>query len=218
MNIAKYIDHTLLKQDATHQMIDALCKEAYQHDFASVCIHPYYVSYAKNWLRNSHVKICTVVGFPFGANESSVKTFETITAIEAGAHEIDIVMNIAAAKNEDWLIIYEELTPISEICKANGIVLKVIIETALLTETEIARATAVCCEAGADYIKTSTGMAGGVTLKHIGIIKDFISEGVKIKASGGIKTYDFAMELINAGVSRIDTSSGIEIIQQSELK
>jgi deoxyribose-phosphate aldolase len=127
-------------------------------------------------------------------------------------------MNIAAAKNEDWLIIYEELTPISEICKANGIVLKVIIETALLSETEIARATAVCCEAGADYIKTSTGMAGGVTLKHIDIIKDFISEGVKIKASGGIKTYDFAMELINAGVSRIGTSSGIEIIQQSELK
>ncbi len=214
MIIAPYIDHTLLKQDATAKQIDVLCKDAYKYGFASVCINPCYVSYAKQILRNSEVKVCTVVGFPLGASETRVKTFEAASAIDSGADEIDIVMNISAAKNGDWLIIYEELSPIADICKDNGIILKVIIETTLLTESEIVRAAAVCSEAGADFIKTSTGFAGGATIEHIELIQKSIPEGVRIKASGGIKTYDFAKQLIKAGASRIGTSSGVNIISE----
>ncbi len=216
MIIAPYIDHTLLKQDATAKQIDVLCKDAYKYGFASVCINPCYVSYAKQILRNSEVKVCTVVGFPLGASETRVKTFEVACAIDSGADEIDIVMNISAAKNGEWLIIYEELSPIADICKDNGIILKVIIEATLLTKSEIVRAAAVCCEAGADFIKTSTGFAGGATIEHIELIQKSIPEGVRIKASGGIKTYDFVKQLINAGASRIGTSSGVNIISEAK--
>ncbi len=215
MNIAPYIDHTLLKADATLQQIDTLCKEAYKYGFASVCLNPYFVAHAKNWLKNSEVKVCTVIGFPLGASETRVKIFETACAIDSGADEIDIVMNISAVKNGDWFIIYEELNSIAEICHANEVTLKVIIEATLLTDDEIARASAVCTEAGAHYVKTSTGFAGGATLEHVALIKQHISSDVKIKASGGIKTYDFAKQLIEAGASRIGTSAGIQIIEEA---
>ncbi len=215
MNIASYIDHTLLKADANNSQIDQLCKEAYDHTFASVCVNPYYVAHAKNWLQNTEVKVCTVVGFPLGASETRVKIFETACAIDSGADEIDIVMNIAAAKSGDWLIIFEELNSVAEICHANGALLKVIIEATLLSNEEIARAAAVCTESGADYVKTSTGFAGGATIEHISLIKQHISSEVKIKASGGIKNYLFAKQLIEAGASRIGTSSGIQIIGEA---
>jgi deoxyribose-phosphate aldolase len=216
MNIASYIDHTLLKSDATAHQIDALCKEAYKYNFASVCVNPFHVYHANNWLKNSEVKVCTVVGFPLGASETRVKVFETTCAIDSGADEIDIVMNIAAAKAGDWLIVFEELNSVAEICHANDVTLKVIIEATLLSKEEIARAAAVCSEAGADYVKTSTGFAGGASLEHISLIKQHIGKDVKIKASGGIKTYDFAKQLIEAGASRIGTSSGIQIIGEAD--
>lgn len=212
INLNEYIDHTLLKPDATLDMIKKLCEEAKQAYFKAVCINPYYVKYAANLLANSNVKVCTVVGFPLGANVTSTKVQETITAIKEGATEIDVVINIGALKDNNQSVVLQDLQAVRAVCPKN-IILKVIIECTLLSEEEKIIACQLVTKAQADFIKTSTGFAGGgATEADIKLMKANIGPNVAIKASGGIKTKDDAFTMIAAGATRIGTSNGLLII------
>lgn len=212
INLNEYIDHTLLKPDATLGMIKKLCEEAKQAYFKAVCINPYYVKYAANLLANSNVKVCTVVGFPLGANVTSTKVQETITAIKEGATEIDVVINIGALKDNNQSVVLQDLQAVRAVCPKN-IILKVIIECKLLSEEEKIIACQLVTKAQADFIKTSTGFAGGgATEADIKLMKANIGPNVAIKASGGIKTKDDAFTMIAAGATRIGTSNGLLII------
>lgn len=212
INLNEYIDHTLLKPDATLDMIKKLCEEAKQAYFKAVCINPYYVKDAANLLANSNVKVCTVVGFPLGANVTSTKVQETITAIKEGATEIDVVINIGALKDNNQSVVLQDLQAVRAVCPKN-IILKVIIECTLLSEKEKIIACQLVTKAQADFIKTSTGFAGGgATEADIKLMKANIGPNVAIKASGGIKTKDDAFTMIAAGATRIGTSNGLLII------
>jgi deoxyribose-phosphate aldolase len=208
----QYIDHTLLKPDSTQQKIENLCHEAEKYDFASVCVHPQFVRLAAGLLKEKSPKVCTVIGFPLGQNTTETKIFETRNAIENGADEIDMVINVSWLKDKQ----YEKLKmEISKLKETVGIkILKVIIEISLLTDDEITKISQIVSEAGADFIKTSTGFgAHGATLEAVKIMKANISPKTQIKASGGIRDFETAKQYIDLGVKRLGTSSGVEIVE-----
>lgn len=207
-----YIDHTNLKMDATIRDIEKLCDEAIKYQFASVCVHPYYVSLASELLKDTHVQVCTVIGFPLGMNTSSTKVFEAITALESGASEIDMVINVGALKNQDYDYVKEEIEEIRD--SIDGKTLKVIIETCYLTKEEIVKMTEICNETFVNFIKTSTGFGtNGATIDDIELINKHKSSVLEIKASGGIKDYDMSLKMIEAGATRLGTSSGVKIME-----
>ncbi len=216
MKLSKYIDHTDLKQDASHNDIKKLCEEAINYDFMAVCINPSFVSLAKNLLEKSNVLVCTVVGFPLGQNTTDTKVFETKQAIEDGADEIDMVINITKLKANDMKYCVNE---INEIKKAAGDkVLKVIVETCLLNSKEIIRAMEFVNESNADFIKTSTGFStSGANIEDIIIWKKIIKDNKKIKAAGGIRSHDDLLQFIKEGAHRIGTSSGIKLITKDSV-
>ncbi|WP_097056455.1 deoxyribose-phosphate aldolase [Salinimicrobium sediminis] len=213
MEINKYIDHTILKATATEEDIIQLCKEAVEYDFFSVCVNSGYVSLAKKNLSGSNVKVCTVVGFPLGAMSTAAKVFEATKALEDGAEEVDMVINIGELKSKNFQKVEEE---IAEIKKAIGDkVLKVIIETCYLTPEEIVEASELAVKAKADFVKTSTGFGNdGARLENIELMKNAVIGQAKLKASGGIKNLDTALSYIEAGVERIGTSSGVSIVNE----
>lgn len=211
MEIGKYIDQTNLKMDAKEEDIARLCKEAIDYGFETVCVHPYYVALAKDLLKESNVGICTVVGFPLGMNTPKVKVFEAIEAIENGADEIDMVINVGALKDKDYDYVKNEIEEVRD--NIDGKTLKVIIETSLLDKDEIKKMTEICNETFVNFIKTNTGFGSrGVSLDDVKIINKYKSELLGIKASGGVKSFKFMNELIEAGASRIGTSHGVYIV------
>ncbi len=210
MKLSKYIDHTLLKAYAKEQDIYYLCQEAKEYDFKSVCVNPDFVSYAKKQLENTDVLVCTVIGFPLGANTTKVKVFEAVDAINNGADEIDMVINISKAKDQDFDYIYNEIKAVKEAIKDHT--LKVIIETCYLTEDEIKNVSLMVKKANANFVKTSTGFGtGGATVENVKLIKEVVGD-FDIKASGGIKTKEDFNKMIEAGATRIGTSNGKNLI------
>jgi deoxyribose-phosphate aldolase len=211
--LASMIDHTLLKPEATRVQIQELCAEAKQHGFATVCVQPFRVAMCADLLRGSKVKVCTVIGFPLGANRAEVKALETVRACADGAEEIDVVMNIGALKDGNLAAVENDMA--SVIKAAQGRTVKVILETALLTDEEIKSACAVCIIAGADFVKTSTGYGpGGATIHHVKLMKETVGDQVKVKASGGIRDRQTMIAMIEAGASRIGTSNGVAIAHE----
>ena len=215
MKLNTYIDHTALKPTATKKDIETLCLEAKTHHFASVCINASYVPYAAALLKDTDVKVCTVIGFPLGATATEVKAFETGYAYENGCDEFDMVIHIGALKSRDYDYVKKDIRAVVE--AANGKCVKVIIETGLLTDAEKDIAVKLSCEAGASFVKTCTGFSEGVaTPEDIRRMKKAVSRGVKVKASAGIRTYDAAKELVEAGADRIGASASLAIINGSE--
>ena len=213
-SLAKMIDHTLLKPDATQQEIAQLCYEARKYGFASVCVNPTWVGLCAQLLKGSTVKVCTVIGFPLGATSSETKAFETETAIRQGATEIDMVINIGALKARDLDTVAKDIRGVVNVAHARGIIVKVIIETVLLTDEEKTIASLISKEAGADFVKTSTGFAGGgATVHDVELMRKAVGPEMGVKASGGVRTYEDAASMIKAGATRIGASAGVKIIQ-----
>ena len=217
MNIATYIDHTILKPTTLIADVETLCKEANENSMAAVCVPPMFVKQAKSLLQNSDLKVATVIGFPFGYGAVEAKLAEVLLAIVDGADELDMVINISALKNNDWQYLAGEINAILPIIRAKKKILKVIIESGLLTDEEIIK----CCDlyglAGVDFLKTSTGYAEtGATVHVVKLMRKHLADTVKIKASGGIRTFNFAKELIEAGADRIGCSSSLKIIEESK--
>jgi deoxyribose-phosphate aldolase len=213
-NLARMIDHTLLKPDATQQEIAQLCFEARKHGFASVCVNPTWVSLCAKLLQGSPVKVCTVIGFPLGATSSETKAFETETAIRQGATEIDMVINIGALKARDLETVARDIRGVVNAAHAHNIIVKVIIETSLLNDEEKTIASLISKEAGADFVKTSTGFAGGgATVHDVELMRKAVGPQMGVKASGGVRTYEDAASMIKAGATRIGASAGVKIIQ-----
>lgn len=212
MNYNKYIDDTLLKQDATSSQIIVLCKEAKEYSFKSVCVNPDFVSLAKNELKDSDVLVCTVIGFPLGANTTATKVFETKDALNNGADEIDMVINVSKVKDNDDEYVKEEISKIKEVCGNHT--LKVILETCLLAKEEIKRACLLAKEAGADFVKTSTGFSTyGAKVEDVKLMRETVGNEMGVKASGGIRTHQDMLDMINAGATRIGTSSGAKLMK-----
>ena len=210
--ISRKIDHTLLKPDATIAQIQVLVEEAREHRFFSVCVNPSYVATCADLLKGSGVQVCTVIGFPLGANSTATKAFETAHAIKDGADEIDMVINIGALKSQKLLLVEEDIRDV--VFAAEGKVVKVIIETALLTDEEKVIACQLAEKAGANFVKTSTGFSGGgATLEDIKLMKESVSTNIGIKASGGIRDLDGAKKMIAAGATRLGTSAGVSIVR-----
>ncbi|KMT21392.1 deoxyribose-phosphate aldolase [Clostridium cylindrosporum] len=211
-DIKEFIDHTLLKPEATLEEVKALCSEAKKNGFAAVCINPCFVSHARNELEGSKVKVCTVIGFPLGASTSKVKALETRDAIENGADEVDMVINIGRLKEGDIDYVRSDINSVVFEAR-NKAVVKVIIETSLLTDTEKEIACKLAKEVGADFVKTSTGFSGGgATLDDVKLMKKAVEGSLKVKASGGIRSYEDAINMISAGADRLGTSSSLKII------
>jgi deoxyribose-phosphate aldolase len=210
------IDHSLLKPDATKEEIRNLCEEGEKYGFVSVCVNPVWVGFCSDLLKGSKVRICTVSGFPLGANKPETKAKEAETAIKEGALEIDMVANIGALKSGDFKLVEEDIKAVhSAIGKEKT--LKVIIETAILTDEDKIKATQIIMACGADFVKTSTGFGyPGATVKDVKLLKKVVGDKIRIKASGGIRDYETALKLIEAGASRIGTSSGVKILEQSK--
>lgn len=217
MTIARYIDHTILKPTTTLADVEKICNEAKQYAFAAVCVPPLFVKKAKEILNTSEVKVATVIGFPFGYSAIEAKVAEIVLAIVDGADELDMVINISAIKNNDWQFLANEINTILPITRSRNKVLKVIIESGILTDEEIIKCCDIYGAAGVDYVKTSTGYAEKSASVHaVLLIRKHLSDSVKIKASGGIKTYQFAKELIDAGADRLGCSSSVTIVKESE--
>lgn len=211
----KFIDHTLLKPDATEDQINKLCEEAILHDFATVCINPTHLKYAKGLLNGTNVGLCTVIGFPLGAGLSSVKAFETRMCLDLGATEVDMVMDIGAAIEGRWEDVTRDMSAVVE--AASGRTVKVILETCLLDNDMIAKACKCAMEAKAHFVKTSTGFStGGATLEAVKIMKETVGDELQVKASGGIRDVDTAKKMIEAGASRLGTSSSLKIVGASD--
>ncbi len=214
MNLNKLIDHTLLKADATSAQIKQLCQEAKDYDFKSVCVNPAFVPQATELLKGSDVEVCTVIGFPLGANTTATKVFEAKDAIANGATEVDMVINISQAKDGQWEAVEEEIKQIAEAVKGKAI-LKVIVETALLTDEEIKNATEATVNAGADFVKTSTGFSTrGASLNDVQIMNTVTQGRIGIKASGGVSNRQDALNMVEAGATRIGASKGIQIVSE----
>lgn len=212
MKLNKLIDHTLLKPEATKAQIEKLCGEAKEYDFKSVCVNPYYVKYAKELLKESDVLVCTVIGFPLGQNTTAIKVAETKDAINNGADEIDMVINVGALKSKDVDYVLNEIKEIRNACK--GKTLKVIIETCLLTDEEKIAACKLSNEAGADFVKTSTGFSThGATVEDVKLMRETVGEDMGVKASGGIRDRETALKMIEAGATRLGVSAGVEIVK-----
>lgn len=215
-NLNKHIEHTLLKQDATKEEFEKLFAEAIENKFLGICVNPLYVSLAKEKLANTGVKIVTVVGFPLGANKSEVKAFETTQAVKDGADEIDMVINVSALKNKDYDFVQKDIETVKDACLDKP--LKVILETDLLTKEEIKTACEICIKAKADFVKTSTGFVkGGVGAKveDVELMHQTVApHGLLVKASGGIRDRETAINMLKAGAERLGTSSGVKIVTQ----
>lgn len=206
-----YIDHTLLLANATTNQINTLCDEAHEYQFFSVCINPDFVEHCAKRLNTSNVKICTVIGFPLGANTTAVKVFETQNAISLGADEIDMVVNISNVLDGEWGSIEREIAAIKEACGPK--LLKVIFETSLLTNEQIVELCNISKRVGADFVKTSTGFStGGATVEHIKLMRDTVGKRMGVKASGGIRTKETAQAMIDAGASRVGASASVSIV------
>lgn len=213
MELNKYIDHTNLKAYATREDIKKLCDEAIEYQFASVCVNPYYVTLAKNLLEDTSISVCTVVGFPLGQNTIETKEFEAIRAVESGADEIDMVINIAALKNGDYDYVKEEIETIRD--SIEGMTLKVIIETCYLTEEEIIKMTEICNETYVNFIKTSTGFGKfGARVEDVKLINEHKMDYLEIKAAGGIGTLADLEAMVDAGATRIGCSKSVEIMNE----
>lgn len=211
MKYNKLIDHTCLKQNATKEDIIKLCNEAKEFDFMSVCVNPDYVELSASLLKDSDVKVCTVIGFPLGANTTEVKVLETVDAIKNGADEIDMVINVSWIKNKQFDLVLKEIKAIRGVCV--GKVLKVILETCLLEDEEIVKACELSKEAGADFVKTSTGFStGGATVHAVELMRKTVGPEMGVKASGGVRSHEDLVSMVEAGATRIGTSSGCKII------
>ena len=213
MKISQYIDHTILNADAKASEIQKLCQEAADYQFKTVCIQPYWVSFAKKELANTEVGITTVIGFPLGANTSAIKAAEAKAAVEDGATEVDMVINIGALKSMDEETVLKDIEAVVQAIAGRALV-KVIIETALLNDDEKILASQLAKKAGADFVKTSTGFStAGATVEDIQLMRKTVGPDVGVKASGGIRSYEDAIAMIEAGASRIGASSGISIVE-----
>ena len=208
----KYFDHTILKADATETQVAKICEEALENDFASVCVNQYYTKFVAEKLKGSDVKVCTVVGFPLGMSDTRVKAFETKAAIEDGATEVDMVINVGALKDKKYDYVLKDIRTLKEVC-GKDVVLKVIIETCLLTEEEKVKACELAKEAGADFVKTSTGFStGGAKAEDVALMIKTVSDTMGVKASGGIHTAAEAQAMLTAGANRLGTSATLAII------
>ena len=215
MKLNKYIDHTILKPETTQEQVEKILSEAKEYDFASVCVNPTWVSLAAESLKDSDVKVCTVIGFPLGANTSAVKAFETEEAIANGADEIDMVINVGALKAGNDALVLDDIKAVVD--ASGDKLVKVIIEACLLTDDEKVRACQLSKEAGADYVKTSTGFStGGATVADVTLMRKTVGPDMGVKASGGARSYEDAIAFIEAGASRIGASSGVAIMNGAQ--
>jgi deoxyribose-phosphate aldolase len=215
LRLARAIDHTILKPDATASMIETLCEEAIRYGFASVCVNPCFVEYVASALRDSSVKVCTVIGFPLGASASRIKALEASNAIMGGATELDVVLSIGSLVAGDYRAVLDDIVTVISVAAARKVTSKVIIETCLLNYEQKIAACGIVTEAGADFIKTSTGFStGGATLEDIKLLRANVGKRLKVKASGGIRDASFALALMEAGAERIGTSSGVKMIDE----
>lgn len=209
--LAALIDHTLLKPETTTTMVEQLCREAMEYHFCSVCILPTFVFQAAALLKDSDVRVCTVIGFPLGANETAVKAIEAGIAMDQGASEIDMVINIGSIKSSAWARVEADIAAV--VAAARGLTVKVILETCLLSEDEKIQACKTCVEAGASFVKTSTGFStSGATVEDVKLMRDTVGADVGVKASGGIRDYQTACDMVAAGANRLGTSSGLIIV------
>ena len=214
--LAGMIDHTILKANASEAEVRKVCEEALEYGFASVCINPANISLASEMLKGSKVKVCTVIGFPLGANTSAVKAFETDDAIKNGAQEVDMVINIGKLKDKDYEYVKNDIKAVVDAAKGRALS-KVIIETCLLTDEEKAKACELAKEAGADYVKTSTGFStGGATPEDIKLMRETVGPEMGVKASGGVRTYEDEMAVVENGATRIGASASIAIVEKAE--
>ncbi len=214
LDLASTIDHTILKPDSTAQQVDVLCAEAAQYSFASVCILPWHVARATRLLEGTDVAVCTVVGFPLGATTTAAKVAESVNAIAHGAREIDMVASITALKSGMHDAVLEDIRTVTQVCHDQGAIVKVIIETCLLSADEKRRMCSIVTQAGADFIKTSTGFStGGATIEDVRMLRELVGPSVRVKASGGIRDRATAVAMIEAGADRIGTSSGVIIVR-----
>ncbi len=212
-DLAKYIDHTLLKPDATAEEIDRMCEEALEYGFASVCINPTWVRRTAEKLRGSDVKTCTVIGFPLGANTSEIKAMEARRALRDGAREVDMVINIGALKSGMHDVVRKDIEKVVDAAHEGGAIAKVILETALLTDEEKVIASALAKAAKADFVKTSTGFGGGgATVYDVALMRETVGPDMGVKASGGVRTLEDAEDMIAAGATRIGASAGVQIV------
>ena len=212
MNLNKYIDRTVLKADTPKAKVQQIIDEAIQYDFMSVCINPTWVSFAAEKLAATDVKVCTVIGFPLGANTSTVKAFEAAEAIKNGADEVDMVINIGAAKDGDWDLVESDIQAVVDASK--DVTTKVIIETSLLTDEEKVKACQAAVRAGADFVKTSTGFStAGATVADIALMRQTVGPDLGVKASGGVRSIADAQAMIEAGATRLGTSNGVDIMK-----
>jgi deoxyribose-phosphate aldolase len=211
-DLARFIDHTLLKPEATEEQITALCREAVENNFCSVCVNPYWAPTVAKLLQGSPVKVCTVIGFPLGATTTRTKALEAEEAIAQGANEVDMVLNVGALKSGAYDLVLNDIKAVVKTAQGKAIV-KVILETGLLNEAEKIKACELAVAAGANFVKTSTGFGpGGATVDDISLMRRTVGPEIGVKASGGVRDYDTAVAMIKAGASRIGTSSGIKII------
>jgi deoxyribose-phosphate aldolase len=212
MKINQYIDHTILKADATQEKVQAIIDEAKKYEFASVCINPTWVAFAAEQLKDEVSKVCTVIGFPLGANTSEVKAFEATDAIKKGADEVDMVINIGAAKDGKWDLVESDIAAVNAV--KDGRILKVIIETSLLTDEEKVKACQAAQRAGADFVKTSTGFStAGAKVEDVKLMRETVGPDMGVKASGGIRNLEDAKAMIEAGANRLGCSSGVAIME-----
>ena len=213
MQINRMIDHTLLKPEATREQIKKICDEALEYNFKSVCVNPYWVNFASEILKGSEVYVCTVIGFPLGANTSLLKSFETEEAVKNGASEIDMVLNVGLLKSKEYDLVEEDIK--SVVKSAKGKLVKVILETCLLSDEEIIKACELSMEAGVDFVKTSTGFnSEGATTHAVKIMRETVGDKLGVKASGGIRDLKKSMDMIDSGASRLGVSAGIDIIKE----
>ena len=218
MKLEKFIDHTILKPEATAEEVKKICSEAKEYGFASVCVNPYYAALVSNELKGTDINTCVVIGFPLGSNTKEIKTLETVQAVKNGAQEVDMVINISALKNKTYEIVKEDIEAVVRAANKRAIV-KVIIETCLLTDEEKVKACQIAKEAGADFVKTSTGFStAGANSHDVALMRKTVGEEMGVKASGGIRDYDKALEMITAGASRIGVSASIAIVTAKENK
>ncbi len=216
MSIAAQIDYTLLRADTSNIDIRQLCTEAIEQEFASVCIPPYFVQQAARLLDGSKVKVCTVAGFPLGYSNIPAKVEEIKRAVNEGAHEIDVMVNLCAIKSQGWSHVRNEIDGVTMAAHMHGKVIKIIIETALLTQEELKKVCEICAEVNVNYVKTSTGLHGGADVKTVKLLRQYLPKQIKIKASGGISTYKDAQALLDAGADRIGTSKALQILKEEK--
>jgi deoxyribose-phosphate aldolase len=216
-DIARKIDHTLLKPEATREQIETLCREAREHGFATVCINPAWVSLCAALLRGSETRVCTVVGFPLGATVPEVKAYEAARVVEAGACEVDMVLNVGALKSGDYRLVQRDIAGVVEASRPGGALIKVIIEAALLTDDEKVKACVLAKAACADFVKTSTGFGpGGATAADVALMRRVVGPDMGVKAAGGVRDLQSARAMLEAGADRIGASVGVKIVQESQ--